>query len=104
MNQVNLTAQVVEAKPVRYTPAGLPVLDLVLQHESSVTQANQSRQVGFNINAVAIGDTAHLLSDLSLGSLLEIKGFLAPSRKGSSRLVLHIQSAGRINIESTTVV
>ncbi|MEP7102565.1 MAG: primosomal replication protein N, partial [Burkholderiales bacterium] len=37
MNRLVLTAQLVERGALRYTPAGLPALDLSLKHESEVT-------------------------------------------------------------------
>ena len=55
MNHVVLSAGIVEAKPLRYTPAGLPALDLRLEHESSVEEAGSSRQVKAVIKAVALG-------------------------------------------------
>ena len=56
MNRVLITAQIIERKALRYTPAGLPALDLVLQHESEVTEAQLSRKVKLDIKAVAIGE------------------------------------------------
>ena len=58
MNRVLITAQIIERKALRYTPAGLPALDLVLQHESEVTEAQLSRKVKLDIKAVAIGEIA----------------------------------------------
>jgi len=37
-----------------------------------------------------------LLADTPLGASLSIEGFLAPARKGSNKLVLHIQQANRV--------
>ncbi len=88
-----LTATVVESRPLRYTPAGVPALELVLEHESQVQEAGQARRVNFQTQAIALGDVAHMLVDVPLGATLEIEGFLAASRQGSSRLVLHIQKA-----------
>ena len=95
MNRILLTAMVVELQPVRYTPAGVPALELSLEHESEVQEAGQARRVGFHMQAIALGDTAHLLADVPLGTQLEVEGFIAAARKGSSRLVLHIQRAAR---------
>ena len=104
MNQINLSAAVLEAKPIRYTPAGLPALEMVLKHESDVLQAGHQRRIEMTVAAIALGDIALLLADIALGTPLLIKGFLAPTRKGSSRLVLHIQQADRPITETGTVV
>ena len=103
VNQVCLTASVLELKPVRYTPAGVPVTELTLSHESDVMEAGSQRRVQFSISAVALGDIALLMSQVSLGVLLNIEGFLAPIRKGAAKLVLHIQQASRVYAENGVV-
>ena len=82
----------VVVKPLRYSPAGIAVCEIVLQHQSTVEQASVPRQLSFDIDAIAMGDTAVLLSSVAEGQFISIQGFIAPLRKSSSRLVLHIQS------------
>jgi primosomal replication protein N len=91
VNQVVLTACIAEAAPLRYTPAGLPALDLRLEHESEVTEAGQPRQVKAAVKAVAIGSGAETLARQPVGSLWRFTGFLATPRNGKST-VLHIQA------------
>ncbi|GAA4335613.1 primosomal replication protein N [Pigmentiphaga soli] len=93
MNQVRLTAQAVECRPLRFTPAGVPVLELVLAHESEVVEAGKLRRVEMALAAVAVGELARTLERTALGRRMRFEGFLAPSRKGSTRLRLHIQQA-----------
>jgi primosomal replication protein N len=52
MNRLVLTACVIERGALRYTPAGLPALDLSLRHESQVTQDGLPRQVSMEIKEV----------------------------------------------------
>ena len=96
MNQFVLTATATEVKPLRYTPAGLPAVEMALSHESEVHEAGHMRRIELALSAVALGDIALLLADTPLGASLSIKGFIAPARKGSNKLVLHIQQADRI--------
>ncbi|NYT81944.1 primosomal replication protein N [Alcaligenaceae bacterium] len=96
MNQLVLTATALEVQPLRYTPAGLPAVEMMLEHESEVQEAGHARRVEMVLSAIALGDIALLLADTPLGASLSIQGFLAPSRKGSSKLVLHIQQASRV--------
>jgi primosomal replication protein N len=91
MNQVVLTALIAEANPLRYTPAGLPALDLRLEHESEVLEAGQRRQVKAAVKAVAIGSVAETLVRQPIGSPMTFTGFLANPRNGKHP-VLHIQS------------
>jgi len=90
---VALTAAAQEVKALRYTPAGLPVVELLLDHGSEVLEAGQMRRVAFQLPAIALGDVALRLADIPLGAGLRLQGFLAPMRKGSGRIVLHVQQA-----------
>ena len=90
MNHVVLTASISEAKPLRYTPAGLPALDLRLEHESSVEEAGQARQVKAALKAVALGAVAERLGRQTIGSRWRFSGFLASPRHAKS-VVFHIQ-------------
>lgn len=96
VNQFRLAASVLEIKPLRYTPAGVPVTEMVLGHESDVMEAGAMRRVQFSIAAVALGDIALLMAQTQLGVVLNIEGFLAPVRKGASKLVFHVQQASRV--------
>ncbi len=91
MNQTLLSARIAEAKALRYTPAGLPALDLRLEHESEVVEAGQQRQVKVELRAVAFGTDAETLSRQAVGSAFRFTGFLAAAR-GGKHPVLHIQS------------
>ena len=91
MNQLVLNAGIAEASALRYTPAGLPALDLRLEHESEVTEAGQVRQVKVAIKAVAFGGVAETLRQQAIGSNWRFTGFLATPRNGK-HAVLHIQS------------
>ena len=90
MNQVVLSACIAEASALRYTPAGLPALDVRLEHESEVTEAGQQRQVKALVKARAFGSVAESIGKQSVGSLWRFTGFLATPRNGKHP-VLHVQ-------------
>lgn len=90
MNQVRLSARIVELGATRHTPAGVPALDLQLEHESRIEEAGQTRQVGLALKAVALGALAERLGRQAVGSNWCFTGFLA-SRQGSKQVVFHIQ-------------
>ncbi|AEG93510.1 primosomal replication protein N [Ramlibacter tataouinensis] len=90
MNQVVLSACIAEAAALRYTPAGVPALDLRLEHESEAAQAGQQRQVKVAVKAVAFGAVAETLVRQAIGSRWRFSGFLATPRNGKHP-VLHIQ-------------
>ena len=96
MNRIFFRGQVLECEPLRHTPAGLPVLEMVLENVSEVIEAGMPRRVELTLAAVALGDLARMLADTPLGATLDIEGFLAPTRKGSSRVKLHMQQARQV--------
>jgi primosomal replication protein N len=69
----------------------LPALDLVLAHESEMTEEGQARQVKVGLRAVAFGTQAETLSRQAIGAGFRFTGFLAAAR-GGKHPVLHIQS------------
>lgn len=85
-----MTACIAELSNLRYTPAGLPALDLRLEHESSVEEAGQARQVKAAVKAVALGAMAERVGKQAIGSVWKFTGFLATPRNGK-HVVFHIQ-------------
>jgi primosomal replication protein N len=82
MNRLLLSGSLLQRGAPRYTPAGLPALDLVIQHQSEVEQAGQPRKVSLEIKALAIGDITGVLSGMPLGHETRFAGFLASARNG----------------------
>ncbi|PKO46398.1 MAG: primosomal replication protein N [Betaproteobacteria bacterium HGW-Betaproteobacteria-22] len=88
MNTLVLQAVVAQTEPLRYTPAGIPLLRVVLHHVSDQTEANMKRKVECEVNAVILGDLA--LKGLKLGEQITARGFLAKRSLKSTQLVMHI--------------
>ncbi len=91
MNQVDLTAGIAELSPLRYTPAGIPAINFILEHESEVLEAGVNRQVKLTIRAVAFGTLAEQAVKLPLGRSFRFTGFLINART-SKGVVFHIQA------------
>ena len=89
-------ACIAQASPLRYTPAGIPALNFVLEHESEVQEAGTKRQVKLTLKAVAFGALAETSAKAELGKLQLFTGFLTNARTSKS-LVFHIQSVDQIN-------
>lgn len=84
-----LTAVLIERGALRYTPAGLPVLDLSLKHESELTHNGQIRRIHLEIKARGIGDITQILGRLEMGTSHGFAGFLGPQRNGRG-VVFHV--------------
>ena len=89
-NCLILTASIAERDAMRYTPAGIPALNLKLEHVSSVSEAGQERQVKAAMKAVALGSNAERLANQAVGSSWRFTGFVATPRNGK-HVVFHIQ-------------
>jgi len=89
-NRVRLRARLVALGDLRYTPAGIAVLQARLEHRSTVAEAGMERQLDFELDAVALGEAARRLGRQELGIEIEVDGFLAPRSRRSRSLVLHI--------------
>ena len=89
-NQLVLTACIAGIDVLRYTPAGLPALNLRLEHESEIQEAGQARQVKATVKAVVFGAMAERLAKQAIGSAWKFNGFLATPRNGK-HVVFHIQ-------------
>jgi primosomal replication protein N len=89
-NQVELTGEVIEREALRYTPAGIAILAFRVRHESPQTEAKMPRQVKFEIDAVAAGETAQQMDTVRPGQRVRMRGFLATRSRQSVRIVLHV--------------
>jgi primosomal replication protein N len=90
VNSLVITALITEAQALRFTPAGVPALNLVLDHSSEAEQAGGRRQVVTSLKAMAFGSVAERLARQSIGSHWRFEGFLANASRSKS-LVLHVQ-------------
>ena len=91
MNHVELIARIAELSPVRYTPAGIPAINFILEHGSEIIEAGVNRQVKLTIRAIAFGTLAEQAAKLSLISSFKFTGFLINART-SKGVVFHIQA------------
>lgn len=89
-NQLVLTACIAELDTLRYTPSGLPALNLKLEHESEIIEAGQKRQVKAVVRSVAFGVIAERLVKQAVSSTWNFNGFVATPRNGK-HVVFHIQ-------------
>jgi len=76
--------------PLRYTPAGLPLLSFAIHHASENIEAGLKRQVECEVNAVMMGELAK--QPLYVGGHIQASGFLAKRSAKSTQLVMHVQS------------
>ncbi len=90
VNRCSLTACIAELESMRYTPAGLPALGLVIEHASDVQVDGQTQRVKAIMKAKAFGTVAERLAVQAIGSTWTFTGHLASPRNGK-QVYLHIQ-------------
>jgi len=90
LNQFILTAALIAKEAIRYTPAGIPVIECQLEHAGVVQEAEGQREVRMKLEAIAIGEVHQRLDRLEMGRAVTMKGFLAQKNLRSQRLVFHI--------------
>jgi primosomal replication protein N len=89
-NQVAIAGVITELSSLRYTPAGIPVVEFRLRHESERMEAGAQRKVQAEIEAIAFEAQARLLSGSALGRALKAEGFLSARSRQSKKPVLHV--------------
>ncbi|MGB4811128.1 MAG: primosomal replication protein N [Methylophilaceae bacterium] len=100
MNKLLLLAEVVNIAPLRYTPAGIPLLSVVLHHVSEQVEAGMKRKVECEVHAVLLGDLAK--KKLQIGAHIQAQGFLAKRSLKSTQLVMHINQIEIVNMPATS--
>jgi primosomal replication protein N len=86
---------------LRYTPAGIPAIDFVLEHSSVQVEAGSERRVRCTIQAVALGEVAGAVKALPAARAVRITGFLAQRAHGDPQVVLHATAAEQAQPNST---
>lgn len=89
-NRVELTGVVSALETLRYTPAGIPIVEVKLDHESPQEEAGKTRTVVCEVSAMAAGQIAQRMVQAQLGARIKVTGFLAHRGKSKVQLVLHI--------------
>jgi primosomal replication protein N len=92
VNRVELAGVLVERKALRFTPAGVPVAECLIRHQSEQIEAGVVRSVECEIQALALGPVARWLQAAPPGSTVSLTGFLAARSANSKALRLHIHT------------
>ncbi len=89
-NSFQCIATLAERDVKRYTPAGIPIVSARLQHASEQVEAGITRQVEFEMAAMAAGQIAEMLERAEMGQVFRFTGFMARKNRNSKALVFHL--------------
>jgi len=90
VNQLKFVACIAERDALRYTPAGIPIVSAKLVHSSEQMEAGGTRQVEFEIAALAAGEISGRFNQAELGAIFQFTGFLSRKSRNSKSLVFHV--------------
>lgn len=85
-----MDGQLTELDSLRYTPAGVPRIEMKIRHTSTRDEAGTQRQVQCEVPALALGEAALQAALLKIGQQVRAEGFLAQRSLRSMQLVMHI--------------
>jgi primosomal replication protein N len=88
VNRLVISGALIQVDPVRYSPAGVPIAEAVIQHRSSQTMATQARQVECELTIQASGSLAQQLAQLATGTQVKLEGALNRRSVNSRQLIL----------------
>lgn len=95
-NYFSLIASLEAVQPIRYTPAGIAILEMNLIHSGKVVEANLTREIMMNVQAMAVDNICikilKLIKSNQLNQAYHFTGFMAPRRRGARSLIFHIQN------------
>lgn len=91
-NTLVIDGQLAELSDLKYTPAGIPVRELLIVHASEQIEARMRRKVECQIRAVVFGEGTETLKNIATGTQIRAQGFLAKKSLKSTQLILHIQT------------
>ncbi|MCL2830247.1 MAG: primosomal replication protein N [Betaproteobacteria bacterium] len=91
LNRFVICGTVIERQALRYTPAGVAVVECRICHESEQDEAGQKRRVECEIPLIGMGEAAKWLQGASPGMQIRCTGFVAAKSRNSKQLVLHVE-------------
>jgi len=97
-NDVTLSGVVTELEPLRFTPAGIPLLSFRLVHQSKQMEAQHERSISLDLSVMVLGELAREMAVLAPESHVAVRGFLARRSLKSTSVVLHA-TAYKIELE-----
>jgi primosomal replication protein N len=92
-NEIALTGELTAVEPLRYTPAGIPLLGFKLMHRSRQTEAGLKRQVECEMGGIAMAEVAVAMARWKPGQAVKVSGFLNRKNRMSAQLILHATEA-----------
>jgi primosomal replication protein N len=96
-NLLVIQGELLKVEELRFTPAGIPILNMVIGHLSEQVEAGMKRRVECEVNATVMGELAKTCQRLKEGATVNASGFLAKRSFKSTQLVMHINKLEQVS-------
>ena len=101
LNRLILDVCLLEKTQIRKNLTGVPVVEVVLQHNANQSENGSERQAQFEIEAVAMGEVSQALAQCTVGAFYRIQGFLNRKSLKSVKLRLHITHISSVAVNDS---
>ena len=99
-NQTIICGEIIKLAELRYTPAGVAIVEFNIRHQSNQLNAGIPRQVTCDISAIAFDQIAMMIIKFEIGHRVKLTGFLTKKSKMSQQLVLHVNNVVQLLSEN----
>lgn len=89
MNRFVISGEVISLDALRYTPAGMPLLNVKLGHRSEQIEAGTKRLVRCEVPLILAGELAEAANSFKTGDKIKVHGFLDRKSQNNSQLIMH---------------
>ncbi|MDA8092492.1 MAG: primosomal replication protein N [Betaproteobacteria bacterium] len=89
-NRLVLCGRIAQRDALRYTPAGIPIVDFRLAHASEQAASWGARRAECELPCVAADRWALVADRLQIGDRLRVEGFLTRRHHRSQQLILEV--------------
>lgn len=91
-NRTQLCGRIETLGALRFSPAGVALVEFTIAHSSMQTEADVPRKVNYVLHAIAAGDMARQVAQLPKKCTVKATGFLAQADRANAAMVLHVQN------------
>ena len=99
-NQTIICGEIIKLAELRYTPAGVAIIEFSIRHQSNQLNAALLRQVTCDIPAIAFEQMAMTIVKFEIGYRVKLTGFLMKKSQKSQQLVLHVNNVVQLLSEN----
>ena len=99
-NQTIICGEIIKLAELRYTPAGVAIVEFNIRHQSNQLNVGISRRITCDISAIAFDQMAMTIIKFKIGHQVKLTGFLTRKSRMSQQLILHVNKVVQLLSEN----